>query len=58
MVIIKTAISIFFEALTSKAIQIVIDTDEYMKKHRAPHPVMAEMVEGKLDLGVRIPFTI
>lgn len=48
----KVAISLLLETDFSKEIRIVFKKNQVMKDHKAPHPIVVQVLKGNIDFGV------
>ncbi len=49
----KPVITVLFETSFTKEIRIAMHAGTHMKKHQTAFPIVVELVEGKLDFGVK-----
>ena len=48
----KPAVSMLLETDFSKEIQIVFEKGQLMKDHKAPFPIIVQVLKGSIDFGV------
>lgn len=48
----KVAISLLLETDFSKEIRIVFKKNQVMKDHKAPYPIVVQVLKGNIDFGV------
>jgi len=49
----KVAISLLLETDFSKEIRIVFKKNQVMKDHKAPYPIVVQVLKGSIDFGVK-----
>lgn len=54
----KPAISMMLETSATKEIRIAMRVDQHMKEHKAPFPIVVEVISGKIDFGVGTEKTV
>lgn len=50
----KPVITVILETTTSKELRIALGKDVLMKEHKAPYPIIIQVLEGAIDFGVDI----
>ena len=48
----KVAVSLLLETDFSKEIRIVFKKNQVMKDHKAPYPIIVQVLKGNIDFGV------
>ncbi len=48
----KVAVSLLLETNFSKEIRIVFKKNQVMKDHKAPYPIIVQVIKGSIDFGV------
>ncbi len=48
----KVAVSLLLETDFSKEIRIVFKKNQVMKDHKAPYPILVQVIKGNIDFGV------
>lgn len=49
----KPAITVLFETDFTKEIRIVFKKNQVMKEHKTTFPIVVEMIDGKINFGVK-----
>jgi len=48
----KPAIKVLVETSVSKEIRIAMQTGQFMKEHKAPFPIIVQVIQGSINFGV------
>ena len=54
----KPAINVMLETSATKEIRIAMRVGQHMKEHKAPFPIVVDVVSGKIDFGVGTEKTV
>ena len=48
----KPAIQVLVETSATKEIRIAMQTGQFMKEHKAPFPIIVQVIQGSIKFGV------
>ena len=49
----KPSIKVLVETSVSKEIRIAMQTGQFMKEHKAPFPIIVQVIQGNIKFGIK-----